>query len=332
MEKLKFELWRRKLVNLSQIDRLVVVIIMPGAVHVGMLALQYLKKYRNVICVANGLASWEEEIINSSHLIRIIRTPHTLRHSDIIDELVSIFDRPFWLVDHDCYLFDVELFERQQKKLGQRAGIAIYDTRRLNDGIVVPETFLILLNPNVIRRIRKEYGVTCQAYAWEGLTDKVKAKLRLCGVTHARRPEAYKPLFDTLRVVALLAQSDGCAFIMEFGYSAECQAYPEVVHIGNTSHLIWPPHHRYFALGAYFWRKCLENSQCEAMKSEYGKRWSNIPDTQSMRRYFVASDLMRDGDLPDFLDYLDKVAAGPNVVEPVRGAMSLSQNGEVSVG
>ena len=252
-----------------------------------------------------------------------MRTPCTLRHSDIIDELISVFDKPFWLIDHDCYLFDVNVLEQQQQKLGQHAGIAIYDTRRLNDGIVVPETFLMLLNPSVIRRIRTEYGVTCQTYAWGALTDKIKSRLRLTGVDHERRPEAYKPFFDTLRVVALLAQSEGCGFIMEFGYSAECQPYPEVVHIGSTSHLVWPPHHRYFALAAYFWRRCLENSQFEALKIEYGKRWPNIPDTQNMRRYFITSEVMRDGDLPEFLDYLDRVAAGPPSADPVRGAMSL---------
>ncbi len=119
-------------------------------------------------------------------------------------------------------------------------------------------------------------------------------------------PEAHKSYFDTLRAVAFLAQGEGKGFVMNRGYSLKCQFYPEAIHIGNTSFPKWPPNGRYDALGVYFWRRCLEEPQFGAFVERYNGLCPTPPRTsREIREYLLQSDLMKKGDIPEFLDRLD---------------------------
>jgi hypothetical protein len=304
--------WRRQLKAVQHLDALAVVIVMPGSVHVGALALNYLREYENVLCISNGLADWEYEILQRCHFTAVVKTRCILVHAEVIDGLIEVLDKPFWLIDHDCYVLDIQALHQQRQKLGERAGLAFYNTKNLVNGIVAPETFLILLNPKIIRGLQNKYRVKSSVYLWAALPDKVKAKLELVGAGDDRRPEDHKPCFDTLRVIALLAQAEGCGFIMEHGYSAVCQPYPEVIHIGGIgwrSGPLWPPPNGYSALGTYFWRRCLENSRFDKMQNEYGRKWLHVPDSQQIRQHILSSGLLIPGNSSELLDFLDHLVA-----------------------
>ena len=318
-EKLRVRPLLRELRRVKTADDLAVVIAMPGSLHIGALALDYLRGYKPVLCVANGLTTWELEALQAQKSAIIIRSPQLLQHSLVIDALVQVLDKPFWLVDHDCYMMDVAVLREERKRLGNHAGLTIYRTTNHVNGIVAPETFLLLLNPEVIRNLQKKYGVTSRIYSWEAIPPEAKNRLQAIGVNQARQPDEHKPYFDTLRVIALLAQADGCGFVNDRGYHGACQIYPECIHVGGTSQPLWPPPDRYYALGSYFWRRCLETSRIEGTRTEYGKKWPHVPDSKTMRQYIMNADFVLPGDSPELLDSLDALATQslPRTLSPV---------------
>jgi hypothetical protein len=295
MKKWDHRKFHRQLSTVQQTHDLAVVIIMPGSVHIGALALNYLRGNKQVLCISNGLAKWEYEILLGCPFTAVAKTSRTLAHSEVIDELIEVLDKPFWLVDHDCYVLDVKALHEERQKLGTCAGLAFFSFPSLISGTLVPETFLLLLNTGIIRRLQKKYGITCRSYLWTELPENVKARLEVVGVGHNRLPEDHKQYFDILRVVALLAQADGCGFIMEHRYNSLCQPYPEAIHIGGTSWPKWPLQDSdwYAGIGTYFWRRCLEKCRLDRIQNEYSKRWPQIPDSQTIWQHLFASGVLR---------------------------------------
>jgi hypothetical protein len=298
---------RRKFGNKATLDGAAVVVLMPGSLHIGLLALQYLGQYETIIAVANGMTDQETEFIEKNTNVGVIRLATTLRHSTVIDILVAELKDPFWIVDHDCYVLDTNILHSERRKMpASAAGAAIYSLRRRVDSVVVPETFLMLLNPEVIRGIYRKYDVRSTRLKWSKLSRRARGALKKLGIDEEHLPEEHKDYLDTLRAVAFLAQADGQGFLMNHGYSLMCQFYPEAIHVGNTSFPRWPPEGRYNALGAYFWRRCLEEPRFGAFVDQYNSLCPNLPRTSlDIRKYLLDSGIMEKGDVPGFLDRLD---------------------------
>jgi hypothetical protein len=260
---------RRKFGNKPTLDGAAVVVLM-GSLHIGLLALQYLGQYESIIAVANGMTEQEIRFIEENTNVGVIGLATTLRHSTVIDILVAELEHPFWIVDHDCYVLGTNILYSERRKMpASAAGVAIYSLRRRADSVVVPETFLMLLNPEVIRRIYRKYDVRSTRLKWSKLSRRARGALKQLGIDEEHLPEEHKDYLDTLRAVAFLAQADGQGFLMNHGYSLMCQFYPEAIHIGNTSFPNWPPISRYNALGVYFWRRALEEPRFAA------PQWTN---------------------------------------------------------
>ena len=182
----------------------------------------------------------------------VIKFVITLSHSDVIDIVIAELEYPFWLVDHDCYVLDTNILANERVNMrSSDAGVAIYSTLNRTNGVVVPETFLMLLNPAVIRELFQKYNVSSRRIKWRNLSRPARNAMLKLGLSETNMPEAHKAYFDTLRAVAFLAQAEGKGFVMNRGYSLKCQFYPEAIHIGNTSFPKWPPEGRYDALGVF---------------------------------------------------------------------------------
>ncbi len=292
-------------------DGAAVVVLMPGSLHIGLLALQHLSQYQSVIAVANGMTTKEIEFLEKNTNIGVIRLATTLRHSTVIDILIAELEYPFWIVDHDCYVIDTNiLYEERKNMLPSAAGVAIYGKQQHAGGVVVPETFLMLLNPRIIRGIFHKYSVGSARLKWRDLSGRARSALKKLGIDENNLPETHKDYFDTLRAVAFLAEADEQGFEMHHGYSLACQFYPEAIHIGNTSFPRWPPEGRYNALGAYFWRRCLEEPRFAAFVDQYNSLCPALPrSSREIRKYLLDAGVMREGDVPGFLDRLDDLIA-----------------------
>jgi hypothetical protein len=291
----------------ATLDGAAVVVLMPGSLHIGLLALEYLSQYETVIAVANGMTRQEFEFLEKNTNCAVIRFSTILRHSMVIDILVAELEHPFWIVDHDCYVLDANFLYSERKKMSpSAAGVAIYSMQQRAGGVIVPETFLMLLNPQIIRGIFRKYGVGSARVKWSELGRRARKALEGLGIDERNLPEAHKDYFDTLRAVVFLAEADGNGFQMTHGYSHKCQFYPEAIHIGNTSFPRWPPEGRYNALGAYFWRRCLEEPRFGAFVEQYNSLCPKLPrSSHEIREYLLDAGIMEKGDVPGFLDRLD---------------------------
>ncbi|WP_298352192.1 hypothetical protein [Rhodoblastus sp.] len=298
---------RRKFGEKPTLDGAAVVVLMPGSLHIGLLALQHISQYETIIAVANGMTEREIEFIERNTNVGVIRLPATLRHSTVIDILVAELKHPFWIVDHDCYILDTNILHSERRKMPASAvGVAIYSEQRRADSVVVPETFLMLLNPEVIRGIYRKYDVRAARLKWRDLNLRARNALKKIGIDEARLPERHKDYLDTLRAVAFLAQADGQGFVMNHGYSLMCRFYPEAIHIGNTSFPNWPPVSRYNALGAYFWRRCLEEPRYAVFVDQYNSLCPTLPRTSlEIRNYLLEVAMAGEDDAAAFLDRLD---------------------------
>lgn len=289
------------------------VIVMAYAVHIGDLALRYLSGHVPVWVIGNGLSAWEADAMKARHGDRLITLSQTYEHAEIIDTLTDMLPAPFWLVDHDCYVLDRSALQAAWGDLADRAGEAWFSTTNAAAGRSVPETFLLRLNPTVIRRLKRRYGVSARKYWWGTLPPAAADRLRAAGLSEASMPEASKDYFDTLRVLALLAEADGAGFGISRDYRAACARHKDVIHIGSTSWPTWPPSDRYSAIGAYFWRLCLEACAMSRAREEYVSHWPGLPTARVMRRDLEESGLLVQGDqaLLDFLAVLTH--GGPNL-------------------
>jgi len=287
-----------------------IVIVMAYAIHIGDLALRHLQHHPDVWAVANGLSAWETEVMRARYGNRVLVLGRTYDHSDIIDALTAILKTPFWLVDHDCYMLDTAVLAEHRPDLTGRAGEAWFRSFNARNGLTLPATFLLRLNPSVIRKVRRAYGVSSRTYWWTTLPDRARDRLLALGLHEGRMPESSKDYFDTLRVIALLAEADGCGFAIARNYSDSCARHPEVIHIGATSWPNWPPVDRYGGIGAYFWKRLLEACPMPRARTEYEAQWPDVPDADSMRHVLEASGVLTHDDSPELLDFLDALAHG----------------------
>ena len=109
MKKWDLRKLHRQLSAVQQTHDLAVVIIMPGSVHIGALALNYLRENKQVLCISNGLLEWEYEILLGCPFTAVAKTSRTLTHSlrlapdrglghdvsALVDEFPIRWDAPF---------------------------------------------------------------------------------------------------------------------------------------------------------------------------------------------------------------------------------------------
>ncbi|MEI6033657.1 MAG: hypothetical protein WCS65_05175 [Verrucomicrobiae bacterium] len=292
---------RRVLAGHSGRKDLAFVILMPGSLHLGLLALKYLSQYQDVVLIANGLSAQELAITKkeeSGGQIDMIALRTLLHHCEIIDGLVGAIHEPFWIVDHDCYLLSGGIFEENPGGARPRAGRAIFAFR--NENLLIPETFLMQLNPRVLRAISHGYSVTSRPCAHDELPDQARQQLEAAGWGLQSYPEPHKNYYDTLRVLALLSQSLGMGFDISPGYSTRCEFHSEAVHIGNTSRPQWTIDPSFYnAIGAYFWKLSLHERDDIRQLALYQDRDGSLPSLGDMREQLVQS-----GCSPALLDRL----------------------------
>jgi hypothetical protein len=263
---------------------------MPGSLHLGLLALKYLTPYKNVVLIANGLNAQELAITKKEDSGGLVALRTLLPHSAIIDGLVGTLQEPFWIVDHDCYLLSGEIFEENQGVAPPGAGRAVFAFQNEKLNLLIPETFLMQLNPRALRAISKGFSVTSRHCAHEELPEKARRALEGAGWSARNYPEPHKNFYDTLRVLGLLGQSLGAGFEISPGYSTRCEFHSGVVHIGNTSKPKWTIDPSFYnAIGAYFWKLSLHEREDIRHMGLYLDRSRCLPSLRDMREQLVQS-------------------------------------------
>lgn len=275
----------------------------PNSLHIIKLCLKYIPTNINTVLIANGLSEWENDWVKDSlNIKQIIELKFCARHGTILDMLIDHLNVPFTILDYDCFVFNPELFYKIQpiNILSICNGVFKYSNPNLS--LTFPETFLMNINTEVIKQIKKKYHVSCNQYRYGLLSSKVKQQVLRIGIDGTHLPEHNKKVFDTLRLILSLGYSEGLRsnFIENYSYND----YPtsELFHVGGTS---LPNYlqgwHQW--RGSYFWRRALEVSKDRTLQAHYRNIFGRLRASDLLDQF--PGFVKKAGE--DFFDLVEKI-------------------------
>lgn len=208
------------------------VIVMPGTLHFVVPCLALLPTHLDVVLIANGAAAWERSYLarrfSSYPMVTLATLPGaSVAHGDVITLLLMSSERPFGILDHDCYVFDASVFE--ELVLDDRECIAaVYGDVATRVAIAYPQTYLLYLDPQALRPIMRRYGVDAGSY--RTLPRSTRTALQSIGIRDGVYLKDYHDYYDTLHVLIALALAENwrLRFVQAITESS-------MAHVGSTS-------------------------------------------------------------------------------------------------
>jgi hypothetical protein len=226
-------------------------------------------------------------------------------HHSVIDGLVKAADEPFWLIDHDCFLCNDEFLIRveDQVRNTNTIGATFFsensDLGLASDGI---GTFLMCLNPAVIREIQLAYNARIGIVAWSNMSYRSSKKLLSIGLKRGIYPQQWKGYFDTFRLVDALAHGNGSQFLRVRAFSALFHLNDLAIHLGQTSKVSWPndvSRKKYAAVGAYGSQILFEKLSIVCGGAN-GGRLHELPSSAEMCSHLINKKILSDEEVKYF--------------------------------
>ncbi|MGE9293080.1 MAG: hypothetical protein ACQKBW_05665 [Puniceicoccales bacterium] len=240
-------------------DRTYFSILMPGCLHIARCAVERFPASFSLVLIGNGLSHAEEQWCRqhlSGH--KLFSTKVVVAHGSIIKVLLQNTRVDFGIIDYDCFIQEPSLLQDLSKFKDGVVLNTAYSYRSADAQIELPDTYLLLFKQGLLVDVMRKYGVGPGTYRWSEIPAKAQVKLRECGYSEAKLPEAHKDFFDTLRVACILAECEGYSlgYVERYwglqGFEAELRAF----HIGNVSSPS-PSSNPYVQRGTLFWALCL---------------------------------------------------------------------------
>ena len=151
-----------------------------------------------------------------------------LGHAEIIDYLFAVSEEPFCIQDPDCFITECDFYKELSLDDETEFAAGPFTKRPTDHDHVLPDTFFLILNPRVFKKISRKYGVTAR-------TNKLAGSALHCakslGYSQEAYPEQFKGYFDTLQAFWVLALAEGYSFKKVPGTGKS------IFHIGGTSYL-----------------------------------------------------------------------------------------------
>ncbi len=183
----------------------------------------------------------------------------------------------------------------------------------------IPETFLLVLNQPVLAELISRYRVgACQIY-WHDLVPAAQERLATLGIGPDQLPENYKPTFDTLRALLMLAIADGYPLEFITRHSVEKAVADDVFHVGSSS----DPRQNlrlardYQLWGTYFWIRRLELFEDSELRERYLAQFGFGSSAEVLSRFQAKPQ-------EDVLAFVDKLAAAK-----ASDALQLAEPGKI---
>ncbi|PKO09626.1 MAG: hypothetical protein CVU40_10045 [Chloroflexi bacterium HGW-Chloroflexi-2] len=276
-------------------DNTFFIIAIPGCLHILEICLKNIPNYINIIIVSNGLTGWEQTWLSKNLKFRkIIKIPFLYPHGEVIDILIKNIDKPFGIMDYDCFVFDHNLFKEAIviSQNHQLNAFFCYKNKKID--LELPETFFLYINPYVYNQLMKKYRINCNITTYFDLPISVRKKIQKIGILKNQMPEDHKNYFDTLKVLIVLGIADGkkINFIRKFPTGFEPSN--EIFHVGGSSD---PNNYKnlWSLRGSYLWRFVLENHWDKELRKNYElkfgeKTTDKILDSYPESRKLIGND------------------------------------------
>lgn len=280
---------RKQLESIKGLPDPFFIIGVSGGLHLVKLCLSYVPKDVNIVFIANGLDSWEKRWINKNISVPTIIINSLLDHRQVINLLLDNIQKPFGILDCDCFVFNPDLFNQSIYLTNDTLCNSLFVYHNPVLGIDIPQTFFLFLNTDLLNTIRNKYRISDSWRIYNHFSEVVKNQLLKIGIDDNHYPEDYRNIYDTLRLIFSLGLSEG----LLVNNMQKIPLVPsQVFHVGGTS---WPNHYSIDNLwqlrGSYFWRFALEKNPDESLRNHYWKTYGKLssaemlnisPDTRDM--------------------------------------------------
>lgn len=249
----------------------------PGSLHIMKLCAKYIPENVNLVLVLNGMDAWEEEkaqsILNPMGIIRL-QNSGVITHGKVLDMLFRNMQKPFGIIDYDCFIFNESLFDQIMEF---QPGVMLnspFSKGSPNFGRM-PHTFFCFFQTEIVRSIIQKYKVNCGITSFsKRIPKKARHQLHIVGINEENYPEAGKNYFDTLRLVISLGISEGYRCNYLNNADASQPENLDAFHVGgvaepNSTYGWWS------VRGSYFWWRALETCEDEKIVFQYHQKYGN---------------------------------------------------------
>ena len=260
-------------------DKVFFMILMPGSLHVSLLAMNSFPNHKKLIVISNGLNRDENVYLKELGTHTVFTSYIVLRHHIILNILFRYWRYNFGIVDNDCFVRNPKVIDdltgiKDSELLASKYYI---DSKRTKTAYKIPETFLMYFNIKKIRYIRKKYRVSARIYSFQSLPKKVRIIFKNYDIQY---PESGKYYFDTLRVIFILGCLEHLSYSSVSSYDNVHGDIDEVYHIGAMSK---PQNFNstYGFRGTYFWIRAIESSNDLALE-KIARRKFDYPNSSAL--------------------------------------------------
>jgi len=190
------------------------VIVMPGTLHFLLPCLALLPRHLKVVLLGNGASTWERHIVAHRFpglpYCPLATLPATsLMHGDVITLLLQNESANFGLIDHDCYVFDPQIFESLAPGPNDCL-TAIYGGVSAKTGVPYPETYLMFLHAAVLKDTMARYHVDARIH--REAPQRLRAVLERIGLRDGVFVKDYLTFFDTLHLLVAISHVGGTSW------------------------------------------------------------------------------------------------------------------------
>jgi hypothetical protein len=236
------------------------IVVTPHLLHLAPLAARHHGPHIQPVFVANGLdatdVAWLSSLCPEVPLAPLVSTltgnkSSVLEHGFVINYLAAANGRAFCIQDADCFVSEPAFWDTVTLNLDTEYASGPFVRKGCGDGPDFPDTFLLCLNWELLRRYRRTYDISAESAARP--RSRARHFLETAGYPEGRYLESLKSYYDTLQQFWVAAQHHG------YHYRVLPGDGETVRHVGGTSYLFrafddvmhwdyWPLNVHYFHL------------------------------------------------------------------------------------
>lgn len=287
----------------------VVVVLVSGGLQIAALALGRVPATIPVILVLNGLDRWEVAWVRRNLVCAAAVEFRTIRrHGEVIDLLIDHLQGNFGILDYDCFVLNPAWWGRMTALGPTTAMQGCFPFRAAAGNLALPHTFFLYFHRAVVKGLKEKFGVGAGDLPWERIPAAVQERLATLGYGPGVVPEPDRDFFDTLRILMLLAETEGVPCRLVGDLPGDPIPNDEVFHVGGVSlrHVVF---NLWLYRGAYFWRRSLQRFGDPGLAEHYRRRFGEI-DPESLARQYPEFAAQVDPALLKYFDDLIDLARG----------------------
>lgn len=255
----------------------VFIVLIPGSLHLADLCIRHLPKEQNIVLLLNNLSEWELEWAKSNLVCAgLIHIQCLLDHPVVLNVLFEVLNKPFGVMDYDCYFTNKNGFQQFRSIEDNSLGNVVFSEWIDELGLYLPHTHAMFFNTSLVKKVMEKFHVDCRRIAYEDVSAEVKTVLQTLGINEKCLPEKDFN-FDTLKLVILLAMAEG----REFSRIGNLDN-PIAFHIGCVSN---PERfdNRWRKCASYFWQKALAAINDKSLELYYHSQFPYLPSIDYLK-------------------------------------------------